>query len=99
MKYIYTAVLYRKEDETLFSFTSLPSGILCMEKGEDEKESVEEILMELLSEEDFLPLDSLPSDKVLTESELKQFVSDIFSLPYEETKVSQITVTVDDEED
>ncbi len=99
MKYTYTAVLYRKEDETLFSFTSLPSGILCMEKGEDEKESVEEILMELLSEEDFLPLDSLPPDKVLTESELKQFVSDIFSLPYEETKVSQITVTVDDEED
>lgn len=99
MKYTYTCVVYEKEDETLFAFTSLPSGILCMEKTEDEKEEAEELLMELLSEEDFLPLDNLPTDKVLTQDELVKFTSDVFQLPYMEDKVKQITVTVDDEED
>lgn len=99
MKYTYTCIVYEKEDETLFAFTSLPSGILCMEKTEDEKEEAEELLMELLSEEDFLPLDNLPTDKVLTQDELVKFISDVFQLPYMEDKVKQITVTVDDEED
>lgn len=98
MKYTYTAVLYRKEDETVFSFTSLPSGILCMDKNEEEKEAVEQVLMELLSEEDFLSLDALPGDVVLTDDELSKFVLNIFQLPYDENKVRQITVTVDDEE-
>lgn len=99
MKYTYTCVVYEKEDETLFAFTSLPSGILCMEKAEDEKEEAEELLMELLSEEDFLPLDNLPIDKVLSQDELVKFIGDVFQLPYMEDKVKQITVTVDDEED
>ncbi len=99
MKYTYTCVVYEKEDETLFAFTSLPSGILCMEKTEDEKEEAEEFLMELLSEEDFLPLDNLPTDKVLNQDELVKFIGDVFQLPYMEDKVKQITVTVDDEED
>ncbi len=98
MKYTYTAVLYRKEDETIFSFTSLPSGILCMDKNEEEKDAVEQVLMELLSEDDFLSLDALPGDVVMTNDELSKFVSDIFRLPYDENKVRQITVTVDDEE-
>lgn len=99
MKYTYSCVLYEKADETLFAFTTLPSGILCMEKTDDEKEEIEELLMELLSEEDFLSLDDLPSDKILSQEELINFSSDVFQLPYREEKVKQITVTVDDEED
>lgn len=98
MKYTYTAVLYHNADETIFSFTSLPSGILCMDKDEDEDEAVKEVLMELLSEEDFLSLDSLPNDVVLSSEMLSKFVKDIFQLPYDADKVKQITVTVVDEE-
>ncbi len=99
MKYTYTCVLYEKAGETLIAFTTLPSGILCMEKTDDEKEEAEELLMELLSEEDFLSLDDLPTDKIFSQEELIKFTSDVFQLPYQEDKVKQITVTVDDEED
>ena len=48
MTYTYTALLYHLDKETIFTFTSLPSGILSIDKNEDEKEAVEEVLMELL---------------------------------------------------
>ena len=55
MTYTYTALLYHLDKETIFTFTSLPSGILSIDKNEDEKEAVEEVLMELVSDEEFLP--------------------------------------------
>lgn len=73
MTYTYTALLYHLDKETIFTFTSLPSGILSIDKNEDEKEAVEEVLMELLSDEEFLPRDMLPTDVVPTEEEKKEW--------------------------
>ena len=97
MTYTYTALLYHLDKETIFTFTSLPSGILSIDKNEDEKEAVEEVLMELLSNEEFLPYDMLPTDFIPTEEEKKRMVESVFLIPYDETKTRVITVSVDDE--
>ena len=97
MTYTYTALLYHLDKETIFTFTSLPSGIISIDKNEDEKEAVEEVLMELLSDEEFLPHDMLPSDAVPTEEEKRKMVESVFLVPYDETKTKVITVSVDDE--
>lgn len=97
MTYTYTALLYHLDKETIFTFTSLPSGIISIDKNEDEKEAVEEVLMELLSDEEFLPHDMLPTDVVPTEEEKKRMVESVFLIPYDETKTRVITVSVDDE--
>lgn len=97
MTYTYTALLYHLDKETIFTFTSLPSGILSIDKNEDEKEAVEEVLMELLSDEEFLPHDMLPTDVIPIEEEKKRMVESVFLIPYDETKTRVITVSVDDE--
>ena len=97
MTYTYTALLYLLEKETIFTFTSLPSGIISIDKNEDEKEAVEEVLMELLSDEEFLPHAMLPKDVVPTEDEKRNIVESVFLMPYDETRVKVITVSVDDE--
>lgn len=97
MTYTYTAFLYHLDKETIFTFTSLPSGIISIDKNEDEKEAVEEVLMELLSDEEFLPHDMLPKDVIPTEEEKRKIAESVFLLPYDETKTKVITVSVDDE--
>lgn len=97
MTYTYTALLYHLDNETIFTFTSLPSGIISIDKTEDEQEAVEEVLMELLSDEDFLPHDMLPCDVIPTEEEKRKMVESVFLVPYDETKTKVITVSVDDE--
>ena len=97
MTYTYTALLYHLDKETIFTFTSLPSGILSIDKNEDEKEAVEEVLMELLSDEEFRPHDMRPTDVIPTEEEKKRMVESVFLIPYDETKTRVITVSVDDE--
>ena len=53
--------------------------------------------MELLSDEEFLPHDMLPTDVIPTEEEKKRMVESVFLIPYDETKTRVITVSVDDE--
>ena len=53
--------------------------------------------MELLSDEEFLPHDLLPTDVIPTEEEKKRMVESVFLIPYDETKTRVITVSVDDE--
>lgn len=97
MTYTYTALLYHLNKETIFTFTSLPSGIISIDQNEDEKEAVEEVLMELLSDEEFLPHDMLPSDVIPTEEEKRKIVESVFLVPYDETKTKVLTVSVADE--
>ena len=97
MTYTYTALLYHLNKETIFTFTSLPSGIISIDQNEDEKEAVEEVLMELLSDEEFLPHDMLPRDVIPTEEEKRKMVESVFLVPYDETKTKVLTVSVADE--
>lgn len=97
MTYTYTALLYHLDKETIFTFTSLPSGIISIDQNEDEKEAVEEVLMELLSDEEFLPHDMLPRDVIPTEEEKRKMVESVFLVPYDETKTKVLTVSVADE--
>lgn len=97
MTYTYTALIYHLDKETIFTFTSLPSGIISIDQNEDEKEAVEEVLMELLSDEEFLPHDMLPRDVIPTEEEKRKMVESVFLVPYDETKTKVLTVSVADE--
>lgn len=96
MKYTYYAIVYHGEKETLFFFADLPSGILTIEKGEEEKEVLEDTLIDLLSDEDFLPHDLLPPSHQPTEEEVKKMIS-ILNVPYEKDKIAVKEVQVEDE--
>lgn len=94
MTYKYCAVSIRKENEILFCFVDLPSGILSVDSKEELLPAMEDTLMDLLEDEDFLPHDMLPPYRKPEEEELRQIVEKVFSLPYRKEEVEVFDVIV-----
>ncbi len=96
MTYKYCAVALRKDDEMLFTFVNLPSGIVAIGKGEDFRSAMEDTLMDLLEDEDFLPHDMLPPYRRPEEQEVEEIVTKVFALPYHKEDVDIVDVAVAD---
>ena len=97
MKYTYYALFHLENRGVSFIFVDLPSGVLYEENKDEMVESAQEVLMELLSDEDFLPHDSLPISHMPDRCELCTLAKQVFYTDYNDKDFILREIIVEDD--